>query len=180
MGLLEVAIMFEESILSEKKFYEYEKAVVLDENIRDKMLSAVVGLGKNAFDDEIQNFALNNFVIIFQNTTFPSIKNPEKDCVIRIYGIVTKDTNIKMLSSTLDDALFQFVNRYSRIDIENKNLEKFTDFNERFEKIFKDFIQSKKEKKDAIRTAEKMKMQERAREKHFDQHRYSMGHNRFT
>ena len=122
----------------------------------------------------------NDFVIVFQNTSFHSLHDPEQECKIRIYGIATKDTtNLKLLSAALNDALFQFVNRYSRIDIQNKNLDKFAEFKSRFEKIFRDFI-VKEKKEDILKTAKKMRMQEQARERNIEQHRYSMGNTRFT
>ncbi|MHA1519801.1 MAG: hypothetical protein ACTSRK_06415 [Promethearchaeota archaeon] len=163
MGLLEVAIMFRDSVLSQKKFYLDVKDIVLDEEIRDQMLAAVVSLSTNAFGDEIQNFSVNNFMILFSNAKFPSLEDPERECTIRIYGIATKDTNLKALALTLEDALFQFVNRYSRIDIANKNMLKFQEFTDRFEKIFKDYIVVEK-KEDPLKASKKMREHQRMRE----------------
>ncbi len=163
MGLLEVAIMFRDSVLSQQKFYLNDKDIVLDEDIRDQMLAAVVSLSTNAFGDEIQNFSINNFMILFSNSKFPSLEDPKQECTIRIYGIATKDTNLKALALTLEDALFQFVNRYSRIDIANKNMKKFQEFTDRFEKIFKDYIEVEK-KVDKLEESKKMRNHQRMRE----------------
>ena len=174
MGLLEVAIMFRNTVLSEKKFYLNDKDVVLDEEIRDQMLDAVVSLSTNAFGDEIQNFSINNFVILFANAQFPSLEDPEHECTIRMYGIATKDTNMKALSATMEDALFQFVNRYSRIDIANKNLDKFQEFTDRFEKIFKDYIIVEKEEEDIFEDQKKMRRQQNMREQQYQGNSFSM------
>lgn len=179
MGLLEVAIIFDNTVLTEEKFYINAKDVVLDEEIRDQMLSAVVTLSTNAFGDEIQNFAVNNFMILFENSTFPSLEDPEKERTIRIYGIATKDTNMKGLSAALSDVLFQFVNRYSRIDITNKNLPKFEEFTQRFENILKDFIELEEEE-DPLEEAKKMRLREAFREQQYQKNRYTMGNNRFS
>ena len=117
---------------------------MLGEKSRTALLSAVLGLTKNAFNDSIENFAVGEFQI---TTITQEIEDPETEKMIpiRMYSIAGKGTNKERIKEVMHEALSQFLNRFSRFDIFQKNTELFKEFLDRFDRIFKGLIESPEE-----------------------------------
>ena len=69
--------------------------------------------------------------------------NPDKKIPIRMYVIADHVNGDKAkIQKLMKDAMFQFLNRYSRVDIIEKNRKLFVDFSPRFNKIFKGVVEA--------------------------------------
>ena len=151
-GLLEAAIFFQGENLIEEKYYLHEYDKVFDEEQKKTLIEAITNLASSAFGDNIQNFAMADH-IVFLTSSKIEVPNKQDDTILTfpiiLYCIAEKDTNKKLLMESMKTGLFQFVNRYSFYDITSKNIEKFTDFKSRFEKLFKDLIK-KEDKKEFL------------------------------
>lgn len=103
-----------------------------------------MGLSANAFNDSIENFAVGDFQItlITQEIEQPGT---ETKVPIRMYSIASKGTNKEKVKEVMNEALSQFLNRFSRFDIFQMNKELFKEFLDRFEKIFKGLVENPEE-----------------------------------
>ncbi|UYP47420.1 hypothetical protein NEF87_003705 [Candidatus Lokiarchaeum ossiferum] len=103
-----------------------------------------MGLSENAFNDSIENFAVGEFQITMITH---EIEKPgtEELLPIRMYSIAEKDTNKEKVKEVMNEALLQFLNRFSRFDIFQMNKELFKEFLDRFDKIFKGLIETPEE-----------------------------------
>ena len=144
MAILEVAIIFQSDSILESQYYETED--VLDRNIRNSLLQAITDLTSEAFGEEMQSFSLGEYSIVFKSNKIgvsddednpDNFSNAEN---IMMYCIVNKNTDEKIILKSMNDALFQFTNRYSMNDLYNRKLKKFKKFEKRLEKIFGDLI----------------------------------------
>ncbi|MHA1584032.1 MAG: hypothetical protein ACTSVU_03010 [Promethearchaeota archaeon] len=140
MAILELYINFNNQNLVDHKFYSVSSKKVLDSKIRDNLLSAVVGLSQNAFNDEIQKFSVGNHEILIIKEDLENLENSDQKIPIRMYSIVEKGTNRKTVLNLMNDTMFQFLNRFSRIDIFSYNKTLFLEFNERLNHIFHQVI----------------------------------------
>ncbi len=144
MAILEVAILFNMETMLESQFYETED--VLDRRIRNSLLQAISDLASEAFGEEMQSFSLGDYSIVFISHQLGALKaeddieNTVQEEKITMYCIVNKNTDEKIVIKSMNDALFQFTNRYSMNDLYNRKLKKFRKFEKRLEKIFGDLI----------------------------------------
>ena len=104
----------------------------------------MLGLSENAFNDSIENFAVGEFqlTMISQDIEEPGTENM---IPIRMYSIASKGDNKDKIKSAMIETLTQFLNRFSRFDIFQKNSELFKEFLDRFDKIFKGLIETPEE-----------------------------------
>lgn len=142
MAVLELAILFERENIYEHKFYNSTAEVKLDESIRDNLMQAVVGLSEQAFNDEVKKFCIANYSILMITDKIGIPGEEEEEKPIRMYAIAENGINEKKVMSCMEDAMFQFLNRFSRYDIMQKDMKKFVEFSERFNKIFSEVIES--------------------------------------
>ncbi|QEE15493.1 hypothetical protein DSAG12_01319 [Promethearchaeum syntrophicum] len=151
-GLLEAAIFFQGMNLVEDTYYLHDYDKVFDESQKKTLIEAITNLATSAFGDNIQNFAMGDHVV-FLTSSKVEVPNKERgnteSLPIIMYCIAEKDTNKKLLTESMKTGLFQFVNRFTSFDIISKNVEKFKEFKERFEKIFKGLIKTE-EKEDYL------------------------------
>jgi hypothetical protein len=138
MAILETAISFQGDPLIERTFYSTDD--VLDKNIRNALLQAITGLAQEAFNDAIQSFTLGDYSIVLFSHEVAEPINPINKHPLMMYCIVEKNTDEKAIKQCMQDALVQFLNRYSLNDIFEKKTKKFKDFPDRLSKIFKDLI----------------------------------------
>ncbi len=117
---------------------------MLGEKSRTALLSAVLGLTENAFNDSIENFAVGEFQITTITQEIEDLET-EKMIPIRMYSIASKGTNKEKVKEVMHEALSQFLNRFSRFDIFQKNTELFKEFLDRFDRIFKGLIENPEE-----------------------------------
>ena len=151
MTILEVAILFKGINLCETHFYTYED--VLNQKDRIVLTEAVITLAKSAFEDKIQNFSIgeNKILIKLKNLKILSLTDKEtedeeniklleqmENPPLVIYCIVEKDTNQKQVNMCMDDAITQFLNRFSIYDITTKDPSKFNKFKKRLRTIFQE------------------------------------------
>ncbi|QEE17941.1 hypothetical protein DSAG12_03779 [Promethearchaeum syntrophicum] len=151
MTILETAILFKGISLSETYFYSSED--VLNQKDRNVLTEAVIALAKSAFDDKIQNFSIGEHKILIKLKDLKILKatdeeneqkdhlqliEPQKNPPLVIYCIVEKDTNQKQVNMCMDDAIIQFLNRFSVYDITTKDASKFKKFNKRLKIIFQE------------------------------------------
>src|SRR6056297_3659244 len=136
MTVLETAITFQGKTLVEREFYDADD--VLDHNIRNSLLQAISGLADEAFGDEIQNFTLGEHSIILITREIEEPINPDNKQNLQMYAIVEKDTDEKTVKKCMEDAMNQFLNRFSVNYIFQKKTRKFRKFPKRLDKIFQD------------------------------------------
>ncbi|MCK5342387.1 MAG: hypothetical protein KAR20_03235 [Candidatus Heimdallarchaeota archaeon] len=141
MSILETTILFEGETLLNKKYYSTTSKKVLDKKNRDNLMNAILGLSSQAFDDEIKNFVVGDYSIAMIKRELEDLHDSGKKIPIRMYSIVENGYKQKELHVLMEDALFQFTNRFSRIDIFTKDQTKFVEFMDRFDKIFASFIE---------------------------------------
>ncbi len=141
MSILETTILFEGETLLNKKYYSTTSKKVLDKKNRNNLMNAILGLSSQAFDDEIKNFVVGDYSIAVIKHELDALNNPGEKIPIRMYSIVENGYKQKELHVLMEDALFQFTNRFSRIDIFTKDQSKFVEFTDRFDKIFASFIE---------------------------------------
>jgi hypothetical protein len=141
VSILETTILFQGETLLNKKYYSKTSKKVLDKKNRDNLMNAILGLSSHAFDDEIKNFVVGDYSIAIIKRDLDALNNSGEKVPIRMYSIVENGYNQKELHVLMEDALFQFTNRFSRIDIFTKNQTKFVEFMDRFDKIFASFIE---------------------------------------
>ena len=138
MAILETTISFQGDPLIERAFYSTDD--VLDKNIRNALLQAITGLAQEAFNDAIQSFTLGDYSIVLISHEISEPINPTNKVPLMMYCIVEKNTDEKAIKQCMQDAVTQFLNRYSLNDIFEKKTKKFKDFPDRLSKIFKDLI----------------------------------------
>ncbi len=144
MTILETAIIFKGETLCETQFYTSEE--LLSKETRNYLLNAVLGLADAAFKDEIQNFSLGNHTILlsfrylddYEKFDTETGKNDTMTAALLLYCIVEKKNDEKLVRNAMNDALAQFIHRYSTFDIIHGDRAKFTKYSKRLEKIFKD------------------------------------------
>ena len=141
MAILETAIMYRNIPLVERQYYSTEH--VLDKNIRNGLLQAIHALSQQAFGESLQSFSLGTYSILLISSDF-EIRDSENSASnkesILIYGIVDSQSNEKSVNKSMQEAIFQFLNRYSWNDIHELKLKKFSKFGKRMDKIFGDLI----------------------------------------
>lgn len=144
MAILEASILFQSDSVLETQFYETED--VLDRKIRNSLLQAITDLTSEAFGEEMQSFSLGEYSIVFishkvgVSTDEDNSENITNEERIMMYCIVNKNTDEKIILKSMNDALFQFTNRFSMDDLYHRKLKKFKKFEKRLEKIFGDLI----------------------------------------
>ena len=138
MAILETGILFDNEVLVETKYYD--SGNMIDKNIRNSLLQALTGFAKDAFQDEVQSFTIGDYKIlnVGRDVQNPS-DNSQHDRLV-MFAIIEKNMDEKVVKSSLNEAVTQFLNRYSLNDIYKKQAKKFRDFPERLQKIFKDLI----------------------------------------
>ena len=143
MAVLELYILVDGQNIVEHAFYNTGGEVKLKKEVRDNLMNAIVGLSANAFNDEIKNFSLGNYFIMVDSEEIEEPVNPDKKIPIRMYVISENINGDKLkIQKLMKDAMFQFLNRFSRVDILEKNRTLFVDFSPRFNKIFKDVVEA--------------------------------------
>ena len=155
MSILETTILFEGETLLNKKYYSKTSKKVLDKKNRDNLMNAILGLSSQAFDDEIKSFVVGDYSIAMIKQEIDDLITSGKKIPIRMYSIVENGYKQKELHVLMEDALFQFTNRFSRIDIFTKDQFNFVEFIDRFDKIFASFIE--KEDKSVENEVKEMK-----------------------
>jgi hypothetical protein len=139
MAIIEVGILFEGTLLIEVEYYTSN--YVFDKGIRHNLLQGLDGVLKETFGDDIQSFSIGNYAIIVVRRLIGEIDNENKKAALMMYTIVDKGTEEKVVKQAMETALDHFLNRYSMVDIWNKNIKKFSkDFPDRMKKIFRDLI----------------------------------------
>ncbi len=141
MVILESSILFQGETLLEVLFYSERSAKFIEKSARDALLQAVVNLSEAAFNDEIENFSVGDYSITMITERIADFSEARKVVPIYLYCISQNGTNRVKLKSLMHEAISQFLNRFSLFDILHKKKEVFSDFIERFEKIFADLTQ---------------------------------------
>ena len=136
MTVLETSIIFKGESLVKRVFYDATD--VLDPNIRNSLIQAITGLADEAFDDSIESFTLGEHAIIMLTRELEEPANPGKQHPLQIYAIVEKDTDESTVKRCLNEALDQFLNRFSLNHIFQLKIKKFKKFPERLDNIFQD------------------------------------------
>ena len=139
--ILESSILFQGETLLEVLFYSERSTKFIEKSARNALLQAVVSLSENAFNDEIENFSVGDYSIIMISEKITDLSENGKVVPIYLYCISQNGTNKVKLKSLMHEAISQFLNRFSLFDIMRKNKEIFSEFIERFEKIFADLTQ---------------------------------------
>lgn len=144
MAILETAILYKDKPLSEVQFYSSDE--FLSHETRNGLLSAVVNLVTTAFDDEIQNFSIggHTILVILKDLIGDDDDVEDEDKIIDrkinpplgIYCIIDKESNNKQIKKIMEEAITQFINRFSIYAIKNEKPKKFQKFNSRLEKLF--------------------------------------------
>ncbi len=148
MTILETAILFNKNILCEAHFYSSKKILSdKDRKFLRKTLSVVV---KSAFDEKIHKFSmdehkilikLKNLEVTDEDTKEKSnnqITEQPKNPPLVIYCIAGIKADQKHVNNCMDDAISQFLDKFSISDITTKKLKKFKSFNDRLKTIFKE------------------------------------------
>ncbi len=138
MSILEASIFFKGETLLDKQFYAGIGPELIPNRV--DLIKAIVNMAENAFMDEIKKFSVGPLDIYLRSDKIACIDNCEEIIPIYIYIIAESNTNSKAIEDGMQEALFQFVNRFSKIDIFGKDFPKFEPFAERFYKIFKGLI----------------------------------------
>ncbi len=148
MTILETAILFKGKSLCEEQFYSSK------ENINDidrEFLTKTLGiLVKSTSYDKIHKFSMGEFKILIKlkslevtdgdvneevnNQPSEQLKNPP----LVIYCIAGINADQKHINTCMEDAITQFLEKFSISDIITKKTKKFKSFNERLKIIFKE------------------------------------------
>jgi hypothetical protein len=143
MVVLELYILVDGQNIVEHAFYNTSKEVKINKEVRDNLMNAIVSLSANAFNDEIKNFSLGDYFIIVDNNEIEEPINPDKKIPVQMYVIAENVNGDKLkIQKLMHEAMAQFLNRYSRVDILEKNKNLFVDFSPRFNKIFKNVVEA--------------------------------------
>jgi len=139
LAIYEAGIQLDTKILVEKKWYDSKNQ--LDKELRAGLLSAVEGFAKEAFNTELESFSLSSYTVVAVSRQIkdPANKNAPPHKLI-MFSIIDKITDEKVVKKCMDDAMDQFINRYSAFDILSKDKKFFSKFSKRFDKIFSDLI----------------------------------------
>ena len=156
MSVLETAVFFQGETLLEKQFYAKKEQEMIPG--RTGLIKAITNMAENAFDDQIKNFVVGDHEIMLLSHEIDSIDDSDEKMPIYMYTIAEKNINKKAVEESMDNALFQFTNRFSTHDILKKKKSIFQEFVERFDKIFKGLIYTP----DAKKTAKALKKLEEA------------------
>ncbi len=144
MAILEISISLQSEPLLEKQYYSTDG--VLDKEIRNSLLQAIYNLANEAFGEEVRSFSLGEYSIVLisheiglslEEEIDQSISNIKK---ITMHSIINKNSDENTIIKTMNEALFQFTNRFSVNDIFEKRIKKFKKFEKRIDKIFGDLI----------------------------------------
>jgi hypothetical protein len=145
MAILELSILNDNIILLEKQFYQADN--ILDKNIRNGLLQAISNLVDEAFGEQVQSFSLGEYSIVLVSSDIGVAVSEDEDDEetipkkkLLMYCIVNRNTDEKIIIKSMNEALFQFTNRYSINDIFQKKVKKFKKFEKRLDKIFGDLI----------------------------------------
>ena len=142
MVILETTIFFDGTKLIEKLYPAGKSGEFLEEAKRDSLVQAIGTLAHDRFDDEIHSAKIGTYQIsmISREIMHPGDETIKK--AIYMYSISDLNTDNDLLIKNMNTAMDQFLNRYSRNDIFEKNVEKFKPFAKRFDKIFEGLIYS--------------------------------------
>ena len=142
MAIYELGLLLDGKILLEKKYYDSKNQ--LDSELRAGLLSAIDGFAKEAFNTELESFTLSSYTIvaISQSLLEPGSYQDKNAPTHRLmmFSIIDKITEEKVVKKLMNEALNQFLNRYSTIDILSREPKYFAKFADRFDKIFSDLI----------------------------------------
>ncbi len=146
MVILETTIFFKETKLVEKLYPAGQSGKFLEQSMRDNLVQAMGTFAHARFDDDIHSARIGNFQIgmISRQIQFPG--NKEQTCPIFMYSICDGDTDKDQVLKCMNEAMDQFINRFSRNDIFDLNTKKFVKFTGRFDKIFSGLIFSMKDR----------------------------------
>ena len=151
MTILETAVVFNGISLCETHFYSSDD--VLNQKDRNALTGAVITLAKSAFKDQIQNFSIGEHKILIKLKDLKILQvtdednehdeilqylEQQKNPPLVIYCLVEKDVDQKQVNMCMDDAIIQFLNRFSVYDITTKDPSKFKKFNKRLKAIFQE------------------------------------------
>lgn len=138
MAIYETGILLDRKTLVEKKYYDSSNQ--LDNDLRAGLLSAIDGFAKEAFDTELDSFTLSTYTLlaISRQIREPGTEGKHGMHTLMMFAIIEKETNEKAVKDCMNDAVNQFLNRYSTNDILTKKSKHFRKFTKRFDKIFKD------------------------------------------
>ena len=64
MAVLELSILFDGVNIYEHKFYNSTSEVKIEDDVRDNLMQAVVGLSQQAFNDEVKKFCFGDYVVL--------------------------------------------------------------------------------------------------------------------
>ena len=159
MAVLELSILFDGKTILEHQFYNSTSEVRLNEDIRSNLMHAVVGLSQNAFQDEVKKFHIAEYIIMMctDEIEIPGKEQVEK-MPIRMYVIAISDSvNEKKVMKLMENAMFQFLNRFSYFDLIQDDPSKFFEFKERFNTIFHEVIEIIDHRDEEIKDAQKMR-----------------------
>lgn len=138
MAILEIGLTFEGEPLLECSFYTANYKI--NKDIRFSLLQAIDTISKEAFGDEIQSFSLGGFSIVVAQKPLKEPIDQSHVVPLVMYCIIDKESNEKLVKSTMQTAIEHFLNRFSLVDIFERNKKKFKDFDKRIREIFKDLI----------------------------------------
>lgn len=169
MSVLETAIVLDGSVLVDKQFY-FERAQKMIKNRAD-LINAITSMAENAFGDEIQSFRVGNYEIVFISKEVERLDNPESPCRLYMYTIANENTDKKALIDKMENTLFQFTNRFSRIDILAKKTSMFIPFSDRFDNLFKGLIYKTDEEMEERKKKKERKLKEMRQIAHAQQAR---------
>ncbi|UYP46671.1 hypothetical protein NEF87_002956 [Candidatus Lokiarchaeum ossiferum] len=156
MSLLETAVFFQGETLLEKQFYAKTEQEMIPG--RTNLIKAITTMAESAFDDEIKHFVVGDHEIMLKSHDIDPIDEDMAKMPLYMYAIAEKNINKKAVEDSMDEALFQFTNRFSTHDIMEKKKSLFQEFVDRFDKIFKGLIYTP----DAKKTAKALKKMEEA------------------
>lgn len=146
MVILDTTIFFENVKLIEKLYPAGKSGEFLDQSYRDDLVQAIGTLVHDRFDDEVHSAKIGDYQIsmIEREIEFPGDANIRKP--LFMYSICDIKTDVNRLLSCMNEAMDQFLNRFSRNDIFERNIAVFSEFTERLEKIFASLIYSLKDR----------------------------------
>ncbi|MHA1617711.1 MAG: hypothetical protein ACTSVZ_00400 [Promethearchaeota archaeon] len=170
MSVLETAILFDGSILVEKQF-SFQRAQTMIKKRAD-LIKAITSMAETAFEDEIRKFSVGDYDIVFISKEVENFDDPDKPRHIYMYSISNKKkTDKKTLIAKMNDALFQFTNRFSTLDILAKNTSMFIPFSSRFDNLFKGLIYRSDEEMEVSKKKKEKKLKEMRQIAHAQQSR---------
>ncbi len=138
MVVREAGLLFRGFKLVSKIYYQ-TGVIQLDEDVRNALLTALIGFAKSAFSTKnLEYFEGNKFAIAFIEDKIQPMDSIELESLMA-YAIFDKEKKLesyvaKVLQPLLKEVIFQFKQQYGMENL--SNVSKFKNFEENLQKIF--------------------------------------------